>query len=52
MLALTVVHVFAKPGRIQLNCTRATAQTVMALSAIKITAIRVPKLENAYVASG
>jgi hypothetical protein len=52
MLALTVVHVFSKPGRIQVNCTRATAQTVMALSWIKLTAIRVPKLQNAYVAAG
>lgn len=52
MLALTVVHSFAKPGRIQLNCTRATAQTVMELEAVKITAIRVGTLKNGYVAAG
>jgi hypothetical protein len=52
MLALTVVHSFSKPGRVQLNCTRATAQTVMELEAIKITAIRVNVLKNAYVAAG
>jgi hypothetical protein len=52
MLALTVVHGFSKPGRVQLNCTRATAQTVMELEAVKITAIRVNVLKNGYVAAG
>jgi hypothetical protein len=52
MLALEVVHVFTKPGRIQLNCTRATAATVMELEAIKLTAIRVQALANAHVEAG
>ena len=52
MLSLTVVHVFPKPGRIELNCTRATVQSVMALENVKITAIRVTTLANGYVATG
>jgi Zn-dependent alcohol dehydrogenase len=52
MLALTVVHTFVGAGRIQLNCTRATVQTVMQLEAVKITAIRVDTLKNAHVAAG
>jgi hypothetical protein len=52
MLSLTVVHVFPKPGRIELNCTRATVQSVMALENVKITAIRVTTLANGYVAAG
>ena len=37
LLAVRVVHVFPKPGRIELNCTRATVQSVMALENVKIT---------------
>jgi hypothetical protein len=51
-LSLTVVHAFAKPGRIELNCTSATVQTVMALENVKITAVRVATLSNGYVAAG
>jgi hypothetical protein len=51
MLALTVVHVFPKAGRIDLNCTGATINP-MALAAVKITAIRVGSLKNVYVPTG
>jgi hypothetical protein len=51
MLSLTVVHVFSKAGRIDLNCTGATINP-MALGAVKITAIRVGSLKNVYVPTG
>jgi hypothetical protein len=47
-LALTVVHAYAKPGRIALRCLG--LETV--LQRIKITAIRVDALKNGYVAAG
>ena len=47
-LALTVVHSFAKPGRIALRCTGFGS----ALSYVKITAIRVDVLKNVYVEAG
>jgi Collagen triple helix repeat (20 copies) len=50
-VALTVVHAFAKPGRIELRCITGSDLDLF-LENIKITAIRVNALKNAYIASG
>lgn len=48
-IALNVVHVFKKPGRIELRCVAVNAKKV---AHIKITAIRVGLLKNTWVAPG
>jgi prepilin-type processing-associated H-X9-DG protein len=48
-LGLSAVHVFAKPGRVELKCL---GDENAQLRDIKITAIRVAKLANTWVAAG
>jgi hypothetical protein len=50
-LAMTVVHAFPEPGRIELRCL-SYSMYALRLRDIKITAIRVDKLTNGYVAAG
>ena len=50
-LSLTVVHSFAKPGRIELRCS-SWGLVPPVLEDVKVTAIRVAALKNAYVAAG
>jgi hypothetical protein len=45
------VHTFASAGRIELRCTSYGVETLV-LGRVKVTALRVAALENAYVASG
>jgi hypothetical protein len=47
-LALTVVHNFAKPGRIALRCSGLGSTLIF----VKITAVRVAFLKNVYVEAG
>jgi hypothetical protein len=50
-ISLNVVHVFAKPGRIELRCITGSDIDLF-LENVKITAIRVDVLKNGYVAGG
>jgi hypothetical protein len=50
-VALNVVHAFAKPGRIELRCS-SWGLVAQVLENVKVTAVRVASLKNAYVDSG